>query len=127
MISSQEIFKKAIQVALKSQHKYKIGCLILNSKGDIISEGFNIKKTHPLQAKFATKAKQPLRIYLHAEIHSLVKCWSKPHTAVIVRVDHLGRFRPSAPCPICRLAFRESGLKDIVYKDHNNEWKREFL
>ena len=106
-----------IEVAKSSPSKKKVGALILN-KNKIVSQGVNQeKKTHPLQAKFAQLAGLDTKIYLHAEIAALVKCRSECDTIVVARLggNTQEELRMSKPCPICRLALQEAGIKHVYY------------
>ena len=44
-------FELARRQAENGQFPHKIGCVVIY-KGRVISEGYNIKKTHPLQLKY---------------------------------------------------------------------------
>jgi len=93
-----------------------IEATIYNKKGRIIAKARNsYTKTHPMQARFASKASNPLAIYLHAEIAALVKCREKPYKISIVRFMKDGTLGNAKPCAICELAIKESGIKVLEY------------
>jgi len=97
--------------------KYLITAEIYDRKGNLLSVGRNsYTKTHPLQKRYAIKANQPQKQYLHAEIAALIKCRSLDvYKIVIKRVDKNGNTRLAAPCEVCQLAIKEAGIKRIEY------------
>jgi deoxycytidylate deaminase len=106
------------------QHRVAAACY--DKRGRLISTGVNQpQKSHTLQAKYAEKTGLSERIYLHAEVASLVKCRCDPWTLQIVRIGPKEYAKPSAPCPICRMAAEEAGVKELVYMNQNNEWTKE--
>lgn len=109
--------KYAMKIALNSDHRCKIGCVVTNKRGKIISEGFNRLKTHPIQARYAKKYGNIHQIFLHAEISALIKCREIPHTIFIVRHLKNGNEGIGKPCEICEMAIKESGIKNIIYTD----------
>lgn len=110
------IIKRLHKCVDKSEHKqFKVGCVILDKKGNVIAEGYNQKKTHPMQYKYAERNNREKKIYLHAEISALVKCRAEPHEIIVVRVKKDGSYGLAKPCPICMSAIMESGIKNIVY------------
>lgn len=103
---------KALEVAQNSDYcKHKVGAVILDKRGRIISTGFNKQKTHPLQAKYAPPEKQ----FLHAEIAALVAARKDGHTIVVARRRKDGHVGLAKPCPICAMAIADAGIKEVVY------------
>lgn len=74
-------------------------------------------KTHPLQAIHAAKAGDPLKQFLHAEIHAIVRCkdLSKAHKIVVSRVGRNGDFILAKPCPVCMSAIKAAGIEYIEH------------
>jgi tRNA(Arg) A34 adenosine deaminase TadA len=98
--------------------KHLITATIYDRKGRILAhEQNNYMRTHPIQAKFAAKAKQPLRVFLHAEIAALVKLreGQKPYKIHIERKRKDGTFAIAAPCDVCRAAIRHWGIQHVSY------------
>lgn len=102
--------------------RYNIQAIIRNKKGLIMSVGHNnYIKSHPLQAHFAKLAKQPNKIYLHAEIEACIRAglgaWipEYPYSIDIERKDKQGNLRNAKPCPICVLAMEAFGIKIVNY------------
>lgn len=84
----------------------------------MLAIGFNsYEKTHPLQARAAAKANQPGKIFLHAEIAALVKARGMVYSLSVARITKDGKAALAEPCPVCRLAMKEAGVKRI-------EWTR---
>lgn len=111
------MIEEAIKMAEKSESvSHKVGCVITDKKGNIISTGFNNEtKTHPVQAEFAQRVGYPEKLYLHAEIHALVKCKDEPHTIYVARLTKGNNIGLAKPCPVCELAIKESGAKVVYY------------
>ncbi len=123
MKNMSELLLKALNEANKSACIYKLGSVITNKNYRIISTGFNNSlKTHPVQASYAKRSGKPDNIYLHAEIHALVKCKSKPYAIFIMRKTKNGS-GISKPCKICMLAIKESGIQKIIYQDRNKKFR----
>ena len=80
--------------------------------------------THPLQAHFASKAGKPESIYLHAELNAIIRSRKQGHTIIVVRVDKQGNLRMAKPCPICQLAIKSAGIKEVIYSINDNELGR---
>ena len=95
-----------------------ITAIIYDKRGNVLSIGKNsYVKTHPLQARFAKKMNEEHRIYLHAEIHAIVRCKTieNAHRMVITRFGADGKPALSKPCRICEAAIREFGIKNIEH------------
>jgi tRNA(Arg) A34 adenosine deaminase TadA len=122
-----EYIELAKRQAESAKFRYRVGCIILDRKNNIISSARNSTKTHPLQFKYATKHGQAHRIFLHAEIAALIKCRIDPYTAVIVRLGRSGSMRPSHPCPLCMDALKEAGVKEIFYLGEDGNFCRKYL
>lgn len=86
-----------------------------DKKGKVISIGFNsYVRTHPLQAKYASRAGKPDLIYIHAEIDALVRARGrKIHKIFVSRMDAHGNYVMAKPCPICQEALRDFGVKIV--------------
>jgi len=77
----------------------------------------NYTKTHPVQKRYADRAKIPEKIYLHAEVDSLTKLpyGAVPVRMVVIRRNNKGELLPSKPCPICELAIKDYGITNVDY------------
>ena len=119
MDTRESMINRAIQIANENQTEYnqKVGCVITDKRGNVLSEGMNSNKSHPIQARFAKLVGKEEKIFLHAEISALVKCRGEPHTIYIARVTQAGHMGRAKPCTICEEAIRQSGIEFVVYTD----------
>lgn len=123
----QRSFRICIEMAMQNQHQYKFCCVALNKKGNIIGMSYQREdKTHPIQYYYAKQTQQPYKIFLHAEIATLIKS-KDPYVLFVARVDKDGNLVTSKPCPICQLAINNTlSLKHIYYTDDNKIVKLPF-
>lgn len=95
-----------------------VSAVIFDKKGRVLSIGRNsYVKTHPIQAKYARKAGEPAKVYLHAEIDAIIKL-RKPEDAYsihVVRLDRLGTPSLAKPCRCCALAIRQVGIRRVTH------------
>jgi tRNA(Arg) A34 adenosine deaminase TadA len=100
-----------------------------NKKGHLIATARNsYTKTHPLQKYFAQRVGHPHKIYLHAEIASLLNAGkNKVYELKISRKNKLGQEMSSMPCPICQEALRAFGVKYITYTKNNKQIRERIL
>jgi tRNA(Arg) A34 adenosine deaminase TadA len=108
------------------QHKHS--CILLDKKHNMVAYGCNhCHKSHPEQAKQAFLQHLPKRIFLHAEIHSLLRARSKPsldlHTAICIRVKREGSLGLFFPCAICFDALMKHNIKRIIYSTNEQTVK----
>jgi hypothetical protein len=75
----------------------------------------NLYKTHPEQSKYARKAGEPHKIFLHAEIHGLIHAGPGARKIYVARLGAKGETRRAYPCPICRLGLEAASVKEIYY------------
>ena len=97
---------------------YDITAVIYDKRGKVLSIGKNSYiKTHPMQAKYATQQGADYKIYLHAEIHALVKCkqLERAHSIFVSRFDAAGIPRLAKPCPCCLSAIKAAGIRHITF------------
>ena len=117
-------------LASKSDCRHKIGCLILDGRGKVISSGYNSMKTHPVQKEYSFLQGEEYKVYLHAEVSALVslsrryssnpgKKKGKPYHLYTLREDKNGNLVMSRPCPICYEYIKDSGIKWISYTLNN--------
>lgn len=115
-----------IELAIKKVSEMKndrhtIYAIVTNSKGDILGEGANsYSRTHPIQKKYASRVGKNFCEYLHAEISACIKALrhpskSDPYAIYIARVHKNGKLAKAAPCPICELAIKETGIEVIEH------------
>lgn len=106
----------ALSIAEKLQYKYKICAIITDKKDNVLGIGTNsYTKSHPMQGYYAKKAGFFNRIYLHAELAAIIKARSgSPYRIYIARATKEGS-GTAKPCPVCSLALKEFGIKEIIY------------
>lgn len=93
--------------------RHRLGAVLFQKKM-VIAEGWNKKKTHPMQKRWASK---PQRIYLHAEIDAILKGGDLTTGAslAVTRLKKDGTYGCSMPCEGCLAAADEVGIKKIYY------------
>jgi tRNA(Arg) A34 adenosine deaminase TadA len=102
----------ALEYACSHEGKYRLAALAYDAKGRLLSVGLNsYGKTHPMQARYAMKANWPGRIYLHAEIHALIKAKAPVHSLFVARARKDGTPALAKPCPLCHIAIQEAGVR----------------
>jgi deoxycytidylate deaminase len=106
------------------KYEFNIGAIVVDKKGQILSMGFNsYTKTHPIQYLY-NKDIRKNRIYLHAEISSLVKCStlnSAAHMMIVARLGRDGKIHLAKPCEGCYRAIVDSHIKHVYYTNDYGE------
>lgn len=99
----------------KVRHTLTAKCF--DKRGRLLSEAVNrYDKTHPVQAYFAKKVGHASKIYLHAEIHAILKAGGKEiHRIEISRYSKVGNQLLAKPCPVCMEAIRAYGIKEVSW------------
>ena len=98
--------------------KQDITAIIYDKRGKVLSIGKNsYTKTHPMMVHYANKVGRPQKIFLHAEIHAIVRCkdLTKAHKIVVMRFDKKGNPMNATPCPVCMSAIEAAGIKIIEH------------
>lgn len=88
-------------------------------RGKVISVGVNKRKTHPLQKKYSSHCE---KLFLHAEVDSIVKCINKHGTEVlkksdiyVLRLSKGGSITNSKPCSGCMKAIKAFGIRNVYW------------
>lgn len=101
--------------------KYLISAIIKDKHGHIISRGTNsYVKTHPLQSKLADKVGRPMKVFLHAEVHAILKAGDqidRAYSIEIFRFDKSGNPKLAKPCPICQELINTTPIKKVIYTE----------
>lgn len=120
--------RRAIEVAAASHSRKKVGAVLYNKRREIASAVNNDDKSHPMQAKWAERVGLQEKIYLHAEMATLIKAREDGDTIVVVRLGgHDGKsLRNAKPCPICEPALRFAGIKHVYYSVWDNKFSYEY-
>jgi tRNA(Arg) A34 adenosine deaminase TadA len=101
-----------------TRKKFKLKAVIYDKRGAILSSGENsYVKSHPVQAKYARQIGKEHAIFLHAEIHAIIKCKniSSAYKIEISRYDSSGKPKLAQPCKMCQLAIHDAGIKIITH------------
>lgn len=99
---------------MKMRHVLK--ATVYDKRGKILSVANNsYVKTHPKMKKYASRNGEPYKQFLHAEIYALIKCKGTPYKIKVERFDKNGNPKDAEPCPICKMAIKEAGIKFIEY------------
>jgi len=111
----EDYIDKVIDAAKQSEAKFRHAALCLNSKGHVVSVGTNSRKTHPQQAEYAKRLGKKQKANLHAEIAALVKAREDVDTVIVCRLNKNTELRLSKPCPVCKLALDEAGVREVWF------------
>lgn len=115
-------YATAKDISMLSNHRARLGCIVVD-KHRIISSGCNSKtKCHPLQIELDNQFfpgyenKGPI----HAETAALLPLIRRRvdltgATLYLYREDRNGNLAPSRPCARCMTLIRELGIKQIKY------------
>ena len=98
--------------------RQEITATIYDKRGKILAIGKNsYEKTHPIQSKFAKQAGLPQKEQLHTEVAAIIRALKRgsPYKIKVERFDKKGFPLNAEPCPICKLAIKEAGIKIIEY------------
>jgi len=101
-----------------SKQQFNLTAIIYDKKGRILSIGKNsYVKTHPKMKYYSEKCGRPDAIYLHAEIHAIVKCKNieKAHKIVVFRYGKNGEPLMAKPCPICQAAIDDLNIPVVEW------------
>ena len=97
-----------------SQHA---ACVVY--KKQILSVGWNRKKSHPMMSRFSYKEHQ---IYLHAEVDALIRAINqygneilKESDLYVLRTTKAGNVADSKPCSGCTDVINAFGIKNVYW------------
>jgi len=121
-------FSRLISIASaltgRTEVRYHHVAFILR-KGNILSIGNNISKTHPITMKHPYKAGEKANI--HAELDSILKLRYNiqdfsGYTMVVMRLRSSGKLGLSKPCVGCQSVMNQLNFKDIYYSTNEQEF-----
>jgi pyrimidine deaminase RibD-like protein len=115
-------FKLAKEISYQSDHRVKVGAVIVNPKP--ISIASNINKTHPVHANPYVS----IRGSLHAECRAVIRCNSNLNGSTIYVYRELKNGLPglARPCNYCLTILKEYGIRVIYYSTSTYPyWKME--
>lgn len=102
----------------RRSRRYQLTALAYDKRGNLLAIGNNsYTRTHPVQWVYSCKVGKPAGIYIHAELDALLKAKNrgKVHRLVVTRFGKNGQPLPAAPCPACRLAIKDFGVKVVEH------------
>lgn len=106
-----KFFRLAEKMAYKSNHRIKIGAVLVN-KGQVLNVGYNkIGKTHPRYTWF-----------LHAELDACLGIHRHDFssaTLYLFRNNRFGTVLNCRPCGTCQVILKELGIKSVCYTTGN--------
>lgn len=101
-----------------ANRSHALTAIIYDKRGRALSIGQNSYiKTHPMQAAHAAKTGHPEKMFLHAEIHAIVRCknLTKAHKIFVGRWNNKGEPMLAKPCPVCMSAIKAAGIEVIEH------------
>ena len=110
---------KAIETALLSTFRVRIGCILLDKNKKLVSTGYNSSDHHPKQASASHATGASPLVTVHGEIDALIKARRVAYSAYVVRILKDGTLSMSASCKICYHALNRAGISRIYYSDWN--------
>lgn len=108
-ILDKGFFRLARNASLNSNHRYKVGCVIV-VHGRPVSVGWNVIKTHPTY----TNEEHPS---IHAEVKAIInaRCDVTGGVAYVYRETRDGLPAIARPCDMCYNVLVEAGIKNVYY------------
>jgi tRNA(Arg) A34 adenosine deaminase TadA len=102
------------------EYKQKVIAFVLDSKGHILTEGWNsYTKTHPIQKRAAVDQDDEHKCFMHAEVHALTRLYNKnigkQNTIIVLRLNKHKELMPGKPCVICRHVINNYGIENIIH------------
>lgn len=123
--SKNAYFKAAESVSLLSDHRCKIGCVVVKGHR-IISSGYNSStRTHALQARIDKNYfKCDCAGYLHAETDALLplinsKIDLSQASIYVYRYMNSGKIGMARPCPRCMKLIKSLSIRKINYSTYD--------
>jgi tRNA(Arg) A34 adenosine deaminase TadA len=110
---------KAKKLLADKYNAQNLVSLVLDKNFRIIGVGFNsYTKSSTYQQRIANRVNKKESIYLHSEIHAILKTRRRQGKFIFVaRKLKSGELGNSKPCEICTLAIREAGIKTVIYTE----------
>ena len=96
---------RIIRKAITSNCKYKVGCIGLDKKGDVVAYSYN-------RPRFKHEGGS-----IHAEMDLMARYGQVIKTIIICRVTKTGIIKPIHPCKTCQDKADELGIKIVSISD----------
>ena len=111
-----DIMALTIEEARKSRMRHRVGAVVVNKKGKVVSSASNVMKSHPVQAMYAKKVNKEESIYLHAEIAAMLRCYREDaHSIYVARLLRTGDLGLAKPCSICTQMILDMDISEVYY------------
>lgn len=107
---------------LYTHEGYRVGALIVDRRGSILSYGFNsYVKTHPRMVY--NKFYNEWQIFVHAEADALYSMGYKtePYAMIVCRLSKANELMNAKPCIGCYSEIRQSAIKRVYYTNQEGE------
>ena len=117
----KSIRKLGFNMALKSSSKFQVGAVVF--KKNILSAGFNQKKSHPLLKRIGNK----FMVGIHAEIHACIGLspdQMEGASIFVIRLKQTGEVGLAKPCGMCQAFLRDMGFKDAYFTTDSGKIER---
>lgn len=140
-----EGYNQAVEESLKSKAKRRVGSVLLDQNGNIISKGRNSDtRRHSIMTRFPPADENlivfdkfedntswnPKKVFLHSEACCISKVTNlnlEGCTLIVVRTLKNGKISMAKPCGNCMSIINHYRIKEIIYSDWNGEMVREIL
>jgi tRNA(Arg) A34 adenosine deaminase TadA len=103
-----------------ADYEQRVVAFVLDSKGSILTEGWNsYSKTHPMMKIASDAFNEYHKQFMHAEIHALSRLkrsqLDKKDTIVVLRLNSNKALLPGKPCRCCSKFIKDFGIKNIIH------------
>jgi len=112
-----------------SVYRARVGAVLCDRRGNVLSIGFNQHRTHPKAARWHTKGGRPFCCTVHAEMDVLIRNPGATKTSgVFLGVSRVRRIGPglgfetclALPCAGCMVAIGDVGVKRVLFSTSND-------
>lgn len=118
-----KILSKLIEKTTLCTHNgYRIGAVIVDKKGSVLSYGFNsYVKTHPKM--LYNPHFSEFQIFVHAEADAIYHLGYKtdPYTLIVCRLSKSNQVMNAKPCIGCYSEIKRSSIKKVYYTNEKGD------
>jgi len=104
----------AFRVAQEARDRVKVGAVIADARGNILSYGYNGTPSG-YSNEMRDEEGKTKECVLHAEQNAIIKMSSN---GVSCFVDETTMYSTIAPCVSCSSAIVQSGIKTVIFQDY---------
>lgn len=100
-----------------ARKRQKVIATCFDKKGRVLAVGENsYTKTHPLMFTYGKRLGLDEKIFLHAEVQSILRCGDKKIGSIFVeRYSHDGSPLLAKPCPVCEMVIKDFRIPEVRY------------